>query len=121
MEVYHKSCNAEASAFEGARHALLSCRSSAAAHWGPNARSALACQGGAGRPSLSSYACKTSLSMVPWPWMIVTWEKEQDLVLQAKKLLALQGSAYSAVLAPYHDNGLFANVLQASQYSSGQS
>eukprot|EP00439_Symbiodinium_sp_Y106_P070576 s3234_g12.t1 len=30
----------------------------------------------------------------------------------AKKLLALQGSAYSAVLAPYHDNGLFANVLQ---------
>ncbi|CAE7440744.1 kmo [Symbiodinium sp. CCMP2456] len=32
--------------------------------------------------------------------------------MQVKKLLALQGSAYSAVLTPYHDNGLFANVLQ---------
>ena len=79
------------------------------------AKSALACQGGAGRPSLSSYACKTSLSMVPW-MIIRAWARiGQDLAIQVKKLLALQGSAYSAVLTPYHDNGLFANVLQASR------
>ncbi|CAE7245669.1 kmo [Symbiodinium pilosum] len=29
-----------------------------------------------------------------------------------KKLLTLQSTDYSAVLTPYHDNGLFANVLQ---------
>ncbi|CAK9026014.1 Hypothetical protein SCF082_LOCUS17317 [Durusdinium trenchii] len=58
----------------GARHALLACR-------------------GAGRPSVSSYACKTSFSMV-------------------KKILALRCSDYASVSTPYHDNGLFANVLQ---------
>ena len=34
-------------------------------------------------------------------------------MVEVKKLLALQGTEYSAVLTPYHDNGLFANVLQA--------
>ena len=31
---------------------------------------------------------------------------------QVKKILALRCSEYKAVFAPYHDNGLFANILQ---------
>lgn len=31
---------------------------------------------------------------------------------QVKKILALRCTEYTAVFAPYHDNGLFANILQ---------
>ena len=36
-----------------------------------------------------------------------------DPTFKVKKLLALRCSEYAAVFTPYHDNGLFANVLQA--------
>lgn len=58
------------------------------------ARHALRSARVSGRPSLGMYACKVVMkTTIP-------------------KLLELHGSAHSLVLGPYHDNGLFANVLQ---------